>query len=368
MQHHDMKSSMFELTDVQTKILKACFDIQIKNPNDEYGVTSYSIRNQKIPGRTFDINKDELLYYQLIRITHEVKAGKQVRVYYELTPIGFFSLIKSLAKDNPAILESYIKFIPHLGEKWEKYVQILKPYQFLLPRLLKRALSEIDILPQYRVHTRDYKFRPRIDELTKFIFEDRGLEIIQSELYYPAKEEEKGIHPKTFLSKKEKIWKKIFSKESIKISEHMVNRLIFLFYFNAIKLKYDDRFGFHLFNDFHVNDFGKMELEIPKEHEEIENIEEIKQEFQSKWNEYDKFWQKKRLKFVDNIMKDIFENDDLFFIFSDGFLCLSDVFYTRPQIFEELDKKFAEKLIAKGIKHGLIKVVKPKGSSPGSMN
>lgn len=362
-----MKSSMFELTDVHTKILKACFDIQIKNPNNEYCVTSYSIRNQKVPGRTFDINKDELLYYQLIRITHEVKTGKQTRVYYELTPIGFFSLIKSLAKDNPSILESYIKFIPHLGEKWETYLRILKPYQFLLPRLLKRALNEISILPQYRLHTRDYKFRPRIDESIRFIFEDLGLEIKQSELYYPAEEEKKGIHHRTFLRMKEKIWKKIFSKESIQISEHMVNRLIFLFYFNAIKLKYDDRFGYHLFNDAHVDDFQQMEFDIPKEHEKID-FDELKQKHQNKWDEYDKFWKTKRLKFFDKIMDNIIENDDLFFVFFDGFQHLFSVFYIRPRTIDEIDRNLYPILIKKGIEHGFLKVKKTKDLDSESKN
>lgn len=357
---------MFELTKPQTRILQALFEIQ-KDPNFEDGVTSYAIRNKKIPGRTFDINKEVLLYNQLIRIIHEEKAGKQNRVYYEITPIGFFSLLKSLSKNNSAVLERYVKFIPHLGERWQKYSQFLKPYEFLLPRLLKRALNEIDILLQYRLHTRDYKFRPRVDESTKFIFEDQGLEIKLSELYFPAKEEERGISHKTFLAEKEKIWKKIFSKESIQISEHMVDRLIFLFYFNAIKLYYDDRFGYHIFNDFHVDDFGKVGLEIPKEHEKVD-FEEIKQEHQNKWNAYDKFWKSKRLKFFDNVMKDIFENDDLFFIFAGGFLSLFGVFNRRPRMFEELDEKFSEKLIEKGIKTGLIKFAKAKDLDPESKN
>jgi hypothetical protein len=362
-----MKSSMFELNDVQTKILKACFDLQIKNPNDEYCVTSYSIRNQKIPGRTFDINKDELLYYQLIRITHEVKTGKQTRIYYELTPIGFFSLIKSLAKNNPSILENYIKYIPHLGEKWDKYIQILKPYQFLLPRLLNRALNEINILPQYRLHTRDYKFRPRIDELIRIIFEDRGYEIRLSELYYPFKEGRRGIHHKTFLKTKEKIWKKIFSKESIQISAHMVNRLIFLFYFNAMKLKYDDRYGYHLFNDAHVDDFLQMKLEIPKEHE-ITDFESLKQKHEKKWNEYDKFWKTKRVKFFDHVMNDIIKNDDLFFIFLEGFQSLLILFSYRPVVVEEIDKNIFPVLIKKGLASGLIKVKKAKDPDSESKN
>ncbi len=259
MEHHAMNSSMFELSKAQTKILKVFFDIQRQKSYKEKGITSYAVRTHGVPGRTLDINKDVLLYYQLIRIIHAEKTGKQNRFYYELTPIGFFSLIKSISKED-SILEKYVKFIPHLGERWQKYTQNIKPYQFLLPRLLKRALNEIDITPQYRLHSRDDKFRPRIEEETRFMFEDRGLEIKLSELYYPSDQEEKGIHHNTFLKKKEKIWKKLFSKESIKISDRMVNKLIFLFYVNAIKLKYDDRFGFHIFNDFHVDEFKEMKL------------------------------------------------------------------------------------------------------------
>ena len=148
----------------------------------------------------------------------------------------------------------------------------------------------------------------------------------------------------------------------------MVNRLIFLFYLNVIKLKYDDRFGFHIFSNFHVDEFKKMELEIPKEHKKIEGVESIKQEIQNKWNDYDKFWRRRRVKFVDKIIKDIFENDDLFFIFADGFMSLSNAFTNRPTTIKEIDKKFAGVLIKKGINYGLFKVVNPKDSDSGLKN
>lgn len=359
---------MLELTKVQTSILEAFFKIQHINQDPSQGISSYTIRNQGISGRTFDINKNVLLYNQLIRIIREEKTGKQTRVYYELTPIGFFSLIKSLSNNDSAILEKYVKFVPYLGERWSAYNQILKPYQFLLPRLLKRALDEIDISIQYRLHTKDNKFRPRIEEITKLVFEDRGLEIKQSKLYYPAKEEERGIAHNTFFKKKEKLWKKFFSKESITISNRMVNKLVFLFYFNAIKLEHDDRFGFHIFNDFHVNEFEEIKMEIPKEHEKIDDFESIKNEFKTKWDKYDKFWSTKRLKFASVIMKDIFEKDDLLYLFGDGFDPLRTAFYEKPTTFIEMDKAFMKTMIEKGIKYGLIKFKKTKDSEPESEN
>lgn len=359
---------MLELTKIQAGILEALFEIQHKNQAPSHGISSYAIRNQGISGRTFDINKDALLYNQLIRITHEEKTGKQNRTYYELTPIGFFSLIKFLSKNDSVVLERYVKFIPYLGERWSAYNQSLKPYHFLLPRLLKRALDEIDISVQYRLHTKDHKFRPRIEEITRLVFEDRGLEIKQSELYYPAKEEERGIHHKTFLKKKEKLWRKFFSKESIKISNHMVNKLVFLFYFNAIKLEHDDRFGFHIFNDFHVDDFEEITMEIPKEHEKIDDFESLKNEYKTKWDNYDKFWTTKRLKFANIIMKDIFEKDDLLYLFVDGFEPLRAVFHDPPNTFVEIDKVFTKKMIDKGIELGIIKIKKTKDSDSESEN
>ncbi|RDJ31218.1 MAG: hypothetical protein DWQ18_03420 [Crenarchaeota archaeon] len=351
---------MLELTKVQTRILKAIFEIQHKESKGK-GVTSYNIRNQKIPGRTFDINKDVLLYHQIIRIIREEKTGKQTRLYYELTPIGFFALIKSLSNDKPDVLLKYIKFIPHLGEQWEKYSSAMGSYHYLLLRLLKRALNELDILTQYRLHTRDYKFRPRIEETTTFLFEDRGLEIKLSDLYYPAKKEERGIHHKTFLQKKEKIWKNIFSKDSIQISDRTVNRLIFLFYFNAMKLHYDDRFGFHLFNDFHASQMGESTLEIPKEHEKIEDFEKLKNEYKKKWDDYDKFWKTKRKEFFDIIIKDVFDNDSLFFIFAEGFTSLLAVYSHKPTVIEQIDNHFSKKLIEKGLEYGIIEKI-PKDS------
>ena len=67
-------------------------------------------------------------------------------------------------------------------------------------------------------------------------------------------------------------------------------------------------------------------------------------------------------------MKDIFENDELFFIFAEGFLSLSSAFTRKPKTFEEIDKKFADKIIEKGIKFGVIKVENPKDSDSESKN
>jgi len=231
------KSNMLELNETQTRILKVMSELQMGDYDNTQGITSYAIRNQGIPGRTFNTNKDTLLYHQLIRITKEEKTGKQTRVYYELTPLGFFGLVKSLANANPTVLKKYVKFIPHLGAKWEKYNDSLKPYQFILPRLLKRAIDEININPQYRLHSKDNKFRPRIDENTRLIFENLGLDLRISELYYPTKKEKRGIHHNTFFNKKEKIWRNLFSKEMIQVSEHMIERMIFLFYFGKTHLE-----------------------------------------------------------------------------------------------------------------------------------
>lgn len=353
---------MLELTKTQTKILEAFFKIQQNSPDITHGITSYAVRNQGISGRTFDINKNSLLYHQLIRIIRKEKTGKQNRFYYELTPIGFFSLLKSLSLNDSSVLEQYVKFIPHLGERWHIYEKSLNPYQFLLPRLLQRALDEIDINVHYRLHTKDHKFRPRIEEITKLVFEDRGLEIKQSKLYYPAKEEERGIHHKTFFKKKEKLWKNFFSKESIKISNQMVDKLIFLFYFNCIKLEHDDRFGFHIFNDFDVQEFEKIPTEIPTEHENIDDFESIKNEYKEKWDKYDKFWETKRLEFANVMMKDIFEKDELLYIFAEGFEPLNEIFLKPPTTFVVMYRTLAKKMIEKGIEYGIIKSEKPKDS------
>ena len=178
------KSNMLELNETHTRILKAILDIQMNEKGSDKGITSYTIRNQGIPGRTFIVNKDVLLYHQLIRITREEKTGKQRRVYYELTPIGFFGLIKSLADSDQKTFKKYVKFIPHIGIKWEKYLKVLKPYHFLLPLLLKRAIDEININIQFRLHSKDDKFRPRIDETTQLIFENLGIFLV-AKIPYP---------------------------------------------------------------------------------------------------------------------------------------------------------------------------------------
>ena len=366
MEYSFVKSNMLELNETQTRILKALLDIQMQDSENEKGITSYAIRNQGIPGKTFNTNKDVLLYHQLIRIINEEKTGKQRRIYYELTPVGFFGLMKSLADGDSKVLKKYVKFIPYLGSNWTKYDRVLKPYQFLLPRLLKRAIDEINLNTHFRLHTEDYKYRPRIEEITKLIFEDRGLEIKLSELYYPSEQEKKGINLKTFLTKKERIWRNLFSKDSIQLSEHMINRLIFLFYFNAFKLEYDDRFGFHIFNDFHVSEFDEIPLEIPENQEEKEH-EGVKQDIQKRWNEYDKFWRATRHKFLDEIYKDVFDDNDFFFIFAENFSVMSKGF-VKPTIMHELHKTISGKMIKEGIKHGIIKRKDPKDSSSESKN
>ena len=83
MEYSFVKSNMLELNETQTRILKALLDIQMQDSENEKGITSYAIRNQGIPGKTFNTNKDVLLYHQLIRIINEEKTGKQRRIYYE---------------------------------------------------------------------------------------------------------------------------------------------------------------------------------------------------------------------------------------------------------------------------------------------
>ena len=368
MEYLTTKSNMLELNSTQTKILKIMLDIQMERENSKKGITSYTIRNQGIPGRTFSLNKDVLLYNQIIRIIKEEKTGKQRRVYYELTPIGYFGLLKSLSNNNQKDFKKYVKFIPHIGAKWEKYNKILKQYHFVLPLLLKRAIDEVNITLQFRFHSKDGKIRPRIDETTHLIFENYGLDLRISQLYYPADEEKKrGIHINTFLNNNEKIWRNLFSKESIEISEHMINRLIFLFYFNSIKMGYDDRFGFHIFNNFHFSEFDKLKLEVPKTKDEAQDYKKVIQEKKKIWEKFKKFQKTTRTEFLKITYKDIFEDEDLFFLFIENFNAVSNVFIKPPMI-QELEENITKKMIKEGLEKGIIKMEKIKDSDSESEN
>ena len=94
------------------------------------------------------------------------------KVYFSIPPLN-----------DSSVLEQYVKFIPHLGERWHIYEKSLNPYQFLLPRLLQRALDEIDINVHYRLHTKDHKFRPRIEEITNIMID--SIEVDLSKMLTP---------------------------------------------------------------------------------------------------------------------------------------------------------------------------------------
>src|SRR5690242_20509299 len=113
---------MLTLTESQTNILRTIIDRENQLTSDKkHGLTSYQIRKMGIPGRTFDINLHFLLKNQLISLIRSEKTGKQIRRFYSSTPIGVFTVLKSLNFKDAEIEVNFLSgYVTLLAKNWKE--------------------------------------------------------------------------------------------------------------------------------------------------------------------------------------------------------------------------------------------------------
>lgn len=132
--YHVSNSNMIKITKTQQQIMRVFLD----NAEPKNGISSYTIGKNGIPRRTFEINRNKLLDNFLIEIVEERTTGKQKRIFYKITPLGFFCM---LANMNLSELKEEIRkknfcdFIPLIGNNWDGLKNITKNESVLLQSL-----------------------------------------------------------------------------------------------------------------------------------------------------------------------------------------------------------------------------------------
>lgn len=160
--YHAMNNSRLSITDTQERILWTFLEnrnttiVKDRLPKNIeklenfdkfeqmiHGLTSYDLGKNNIPRRTWDINKEYLVGYQLVSLIREEKKGKQLRKYYDITPVGRFTLaqkldIETLKRD---FMKKFSVFVPEIARHW---TELEKTWEDKIYFVLKRSLLQIN--------------------------------------------------------------------------------------------------------------------------------------------------------------------------------------------------------------------------------
>ncbi|MDH5431254.1 MAG: hypothetical protein OEW78_05150 [Nitrosopumilus sp.] len=224
---------MLQLTDTQIRILK----LLLKYGNNEEGISTYSIGKYQFSRRTFEINREHLLKNKIIQVVKSVKAGKQQREYYDITPLGFFSLLQNMSRKE---LKREIKtkrfsdFLPKISTHWNDIVKIHHGQEDMILELLKISISNIDLI--IRPHHTEEFFADSYFQLSTTISRNHSLSLTLKQEFINWTESDL------------KEWEEIRSKPILginlekeeSIQENIVNQSSFLFYFNLLRILRDD--------------------------------------------------------------------------------------------------------------------------------
>lgn len=162
MKYHVVNSSTLTITDTQEKILWCFLEhrnttmVQDSLPRnlekvknfDKFepmikGLTSYDLGKNEIPRRTWEINRKYLQDFQLVAIIREMKTGTQLRKYYDITPIGIFTLLQKLDVDSleQNFMKKFSTFVPEIAKQWK---ELEKMWGDKLYFVLKKSLLQIN--------------------------------------------------------------------------------------------------------------------------------------------------------------------------------------------------------------------------------
>lgn len=279
-----MNSSGLKITDTQEKILGTFLEHRdtsivsdglsekIRNPNKDYfmktffsnekkkssvierfdpmirGLTSYDLEKNKIPRRTWDINSKYLLDYELVVLIREEKKGKQLRKFYDITPIGMFTLLQKLDIETleQDFLKKFSKQVPEISKHWASLEEKFGKTLFFI---LKRSLLQIN-WSHYRkpmeIDENGYSvpFGAALIEKTIFPFESESMELTLFRKYTDfttAKGKQSRVEiGENIESVKIVIPTSIHLIDFDKISNNILKRLVFVFYYNLIRLHKED--------------------------------------------------------------------------------------------------------------------------------
>lgn len=227
---------MIRITPIQAKILETIIYNQKSRDDETLGLSLYDLRKFGVAGRSFEINRDFLLQYRLIKIIREEKTGLQTRVYYDITSIGFLALIKwTDAKEIQKLFKTKVakRFLPLIDKHWDKLSNV---YQMHLSIVLKKSVDQIEIVPPNRqIPTSSNSFHKLlgslIEEVMTLPFEMQQMKISFQRKYSTLSKYE--------LSQFETINKELLINNIDQMDIDITKRLAFVFYFNLLRVQMD---------------------------------------------------------------------------------------------------------------------------------
>ena len=190
--YHAVDNSRLSITDTQEKILwtflenRDITEVRDNLPKnieklenfDRFepmmrGLTSYDLGKNNMPRRTWDINKEYLLGFQLVVLIREEKKGKQLRRYYDITPVGRFTLLQKM--DIASLEKDFIKkfsvFVPAVAKHW---TELQKIWGEKLYFILKSSLLQINWFQWHKdiKIVRQAREESKIQRLLSLVFEE----------------------------------------------------------------------------------------------------------------------------------------------------------------------------------------------------
>lgn len=229
---------MFTINEPQTKILGIILDEEKQNrettasnsKKDTKGITGYKI-TKKISRGTWYENKDYLQYYQLITRIQIKITGKQKREYFKITPLGVISFFKRIDSTKLHEFETDLKQIFQLiGKHWISLSSKLG--DDLLYLIFSISLNQIDLIPSDigNLKSKDPLLRFTGRKLTEKIELPFDIEEITFNIFTQYTTLEKGQRYSKYI------------KNYDEITNSVVQHLIFLFFYNLLRMKTDDLF------------------------------------------------------------------------------------------------------------------------------
>lgn len=294
-------SPMFVLTDSQIRIISRMLSIEKSSNNEQIGVTKYEMdfnkssnsgkkTDERISRRTFGDNEKQLAESYCIRILREEQRKSQKVKFYQVTPIGFFHLIKSvnITQIDKKYNYHFKRFLPYISQYWSESLLLDVFDRKLLLMILQYTMSLIDLeqsqsiwmhngeksTNQYRCVI-NFPIRQDIAEIqikSNFLVGDHGIPYNKNTL---KKYKEKQI-----------------PLEYAKDVSFFIKNLSGLFYLNLLRLNYDVLFRDKIYTVFKN-----------KPHPDGSSLKEMAQ-YQRELSEFSKLVKSKTKKIYDILKKD----------------------------------------------------------------